>query len=97
MAEKKPYFKHKDNLHVIIFLSSIGGGNFTFTLKVYNDPAHTTNVLNPVALDQTLYFEVTVETQSAAPNLDLFLKECWSSQSNDAQSTVGKFKLIENG
>nr|XP_058944669.1 uncharacterized protein LOC131772732 [Pocillopora verrucosa] len=73
------------------------GGNFTFTLKVYNDPAHTTNVLNPVALDQTLYFEVTVETQSVAPNLDLFLKECWSSQSNDAQSTVGKFKLIEKG
>lgn len=97
MAEKEPYFKHKDNLLVIIFFSSVGGGNFTFTLKVYNDPAHTTNVLNPVALDQTLYFEVTVETQSAAPNLDLFLKECWSSQSNDAQSMDGKFKLIEKG
>ena len=97
MAEKNPYFKHKDNLLVIIFLSSIGGGNFTFTLKVYNDPAHTIDVPNPVALDQTLYFEVMVETQSAAPNLDLFLEKCWSSKSNDAQSTVGKFKLIEKG
>ena len=97
MAEKNPYFKHKDNLLVIVFFSSVGGGNFTFTLKVYNDPAHNIDVPNPVALDQTLYFEVMVETQSAAPNLDLFLEKCWSSKSNDAQSMDGKFELIEKG
>lgn len=73
------------------------GGNFTFTLKVYNDLAHTIDVPNPVALDQTLYFEVMVETQSAAPNLDLFLEKCWSSKSNDAQSMDGKFELIVDG
>lgn len=74
-----------------------GQGIFTFSFKVYLDDAHSIDVSNPVALDKTLYFKVMVETQSAVPNLDLFLEKCWSSRSNEAGSSDGKFKLIENG
>lgn len=78
-------------------LISAGQGIFTFSFKVYLDDAHSIDVSNPVALDKTLYFKVMVETQSAVPNLDLFLEKCWSSKSNEAGSSEGKFKLIENG
>ncbi|KAJ7318456.1 hypothetical protein OS493_037935 [Desmophyllum pertusum] len=70
---------------------------FTFTLDVFYSSDHTGKVPNPIALDTTLYFKAKVETQSDAPNLDLFPTSCWSSKSSSPASSSGKFTLITNG
>ncbi|KAJ7369437.1 hypothetical protein OS493_039005 [Desmophyllum pertusum] len=70
---------------------------FTFTLGVFSDAAFNTAVSSPVALNQTLHFKAEVVTQSGAPNLDLFPVECYSSKSDNPDSTVGRFTLIKDG
>ena len=78
-------------------LSFLGNGTFTFSLMAYKNAAHTLQVPNPVALDVEIFFKAKVETQSGAPNLDLFLEECYSSKSDDPDSTDNKFFLIKKG
>ena len=85
------------NLLLWSLLSFLGNGTFTFSLMAYKDAAHNQLVPNPVALDVEIFFKAKVETQSGAPNLDLFLEECYSSKSNDPDSTDGKFSLIKKG
>ena len=63
----------------------------------YADDAHTTPVTDPVALDVEIFFKAEVETQSNAPNLDLYPVRCYSSQSNDADDVGANFTLILNG
>ena len=63
----------------------------------YENAAHTLPVPNPVALDVEIFFKAKVETQSGAPNLDLFLEECYSSKSDNPDSVDGKFSLIKKG
>ena len=63
----------------------------------YQDDAHTTPVPDPVALNVEIFFKAEVETQSNAPNLDLYPVRCYSSQSNDADDTGANFTLITNG
>ena len=63
----------------------------------YGDDAYSSPVTNPVALDVEIFFKAKVETQSNAPNLDLYPVRCYSSQSNDADDTGANFTLIRNG
>ena len=85
------------NLLLWSLLSFLGNGTFTFSLTAYEDAAHNQLVPNPVALDVEIFFKAKVETQSGAPNLDLFLEECYSSKSNDPDLADGKFSLIKKG
>ena len=85
------------NLLLWSLLSFLGNGTFTFSLMAYMNAAHTQSVPNPVALDVEIFFKAKVETQSGAPNLDLFLEECYSSKSNDPDLADGKFSLIKKG
>ncbi|KAJ7369436.1 hypothetical protein OS493_039004 [Desmophyllum pertusum] len=66
---------------------------FTFTLGVFSDAAFNTAVSSPVALNQTLHFKAEVVTQSGAPNLDLFPVECYSSKSDNPDSTFAETML----
>ena len=63
----------------------------------YGDHAHTTLVTNPVDLDVEIFFKAEVETQSNAPNLDLYPVRCYSSQSDNPDDTGANFTLISNG
>ena len=63
----------------------------------YGDDAYSTPVTNPVALDVEIFFKAEVETQSNAPNLDLYPVQCYSSQSSDADDIGANFTLIRNG
>ena len=63
----------------------------------YADDTHDTLVPDPVPLDVEIFFKAYVETQSSAPNLDLYPVRCYSSQSNDAEDTGANFTLITNG
>ena len=63
----------------------------------YMDDAHKIPVYGPVDLDVEIFFKAEVETQSNAPNLDLYPVRCYSSQSNDADDTGANFTLISNG
>ena len=63
----------------------------------YGDDAYSTPVTNPVALDVEIFFKAEVETQSNAPNLDLYPVRCYSSQSNNPDDTGANFTLIRNG
>ena len=78
-------------------LSFLEDGVFTFTLKAYEDDAHTTPVPDPVALDVEIYFKAEVKTQSATPSLDLYPVRCYSSKNRDPSSSDGKFTIITNG
>ena len=78
-------------------LSFLGNGTFTFSLMAYKSAAHILPVPNPVALNVEIFFKAKVETQSGAPNLDLFLEECYSSKSDNPDSGDGKFSLIKKG
>lgn len=78
-----------------MFLS--GTAFFTFKLEAFYNFDFTGEVPNPVELGKTLYFKATVETKSAAPNLDLFPVHCWSSKSGEPDSLDGNITLIENG
>lgn len=70
---------------------------FTFKLEAFYYSNFTGEVPNPVELGKTLYFKATVETKSAAPNLDLFPVHCWSSRSAKPNSGEGNITLIKNG
>lgn len=70
---------------------------FTFTLDIFHDANFSTPLVNPVELDQVLYFRALVVTSSALPNLDLFILSCHSSKQNDPNSEDGKVLFIQNG
>lgn len=70
---------------------------FTFTLNIFHDADFSTPLVNPVKLDQVLYFRALVVTSSAIPNLDLFILSCHSSKQNDPDSNDGKVLFIQNG
>lgn len=72
-------------------------GSFTFSLMAYEDDGFTTLVTNPLDLDVDIFFLGKVETQSGAPNLDLYPVRCYSSESNDPYDTGANFTLIMNG
>lgn len=74
-----------------------GSAFFTFTLGIFQDADFSTPLVNPVALDQVLYFRALVVTSSTAHNLDLFILSCHSSKQNDPNSTDGKVVFIQNG
>ena len=78
-------------------LSFSDDGFFTFSLMAYMDDIHRTPVSNPVDLDVEIFFKAEVETQSNAPNLDLYPVRCYSSQSNNPDDTGANFTLISNG
>ena len=78
-----------------LFLS--GTAFFTFKLEAFYNSDFTGEVLNPVELGKILYFKATVDTQSDAPNLDLYPVHCWSSKSPEPDSLDGNITLIENG
>lgn len=70
---------------------------FTFKLEAFYNSDFTGEVPNPVELGKILYFKATVDTQSDAPNLDLYPVRCWSSKSPEPDSLDGNITLIENG
>ena len=72
-------------------------GVFTFSLMAYMDDAHKIPVHVSVDLDVEIFFKAEVETQSNAPNLDLYPVRCYSSQSDNADDTGANFTLISNG
>ena len=78
-------------------MSILEEGAFTFSLDAYEDEGHTQMLSGSVKLDVTIYFKAEVETQSNAPNLDLYPVRCYSSQSDDADDTGANFTLISNG
>ena len=78
-------------------MSILEEGAFTFSLKAYEDEGHTQMLSGSVKLDVTIYFKAEVETQSNAPNLDLYPVRCYSSQSDNADDTGANFTLISNG
>ena len=78
-------------------LSILEEGVFTFSLDAYKDEAHSTTLSGSVDLGVTIYFKAEVETQSRAPNLDLYPVRCYSSQSANADDTGANFTLISNG
>ena len=63
----------------------------------YMDDAHKIPVHVSVDLDVEIFFKAEVETQSNAPNLDLYPVRCYSSQSNNPDDTGANFTLIRNG
>ena len=63
----------------------------------YMDDAHKIPVYVSVDLDVEIFFKAGVETQSNAPNLDLYPVRCYSSQSNNPDDTGANFTLIRNG
>ena len=78
-------------------LSFSDDGFFTFSLMAYLDDIHRTPVYGPVDLDVEIFFKAEVETQSNAPNLDLYPVRCYSSQSDNPDDTGANFTLISNG
>lgn len=72
-------------------------GEFTFSLNAFKDAAHTVPATGPLDLNVDIYFKAEVTTQSSAPNLDLHPVSCYSSKSDDPDSTVGRFTLIADG
>jgi len=74
-----------------------GSAFFTFKLEAFYYSNFTGEVPSPVELGKTLYFKATVQTISAAPNLDLFPVHCWSSKSAEPNSGEGNITLIKNG
>ena len=78
-------------------MSFLEDGSFTFSLMAYEDSGLTRMVNNPVDLDVDIFFLGKVETQSGAPNLDLYPVRCYSSESNDPYDTSANFTLIMNG
>jgi len=90
MASFVPIVNRNDN--------DTGNAFFTFSLQAYPYANHTGVVPNPIELDQYLYFKVYVDTQSANPNLDLFIVKCFSSSSADpANANANNFDLIVDG
>ena len=78
--------------------SFLGDAFFTFSLQAYPYANHTGVVPNPIKLDVDLYFKVIVVTQSAAPNLDLFIEKCFSSANADPYAPdPTNFDLIVDG
>ena len=63
----------------------------------YMDDEHKIPVYGSVDLDVEIFFKAEVETQSNAPNLDLYPVRCYSSQSSDADDIGANFTLIRNG
>ena len=63
----------------------------------YMDDAHKIPVHVSVDLDVEIFFKAEIETQSNAPNLDLYPVRCYSSQSNNPDDTGANFTLIRNG
>ncbi|KAL9952528.1 hypothetical protein ACROYT_G039797 [Oculina patagonica] len=74
-----------------------GNALFTLTLDVSTSDSSVVAPSNPMPLDVTLYFTAAVETQSSAPNLDLFPVSCWASSNSDPLSTDNKVTLITDG
>jgi len=83
--------------HNVIYLFLSGSAFFTFKLEAFYYSNFTGEVPNPVELGKTLYFQATVETKSAASNLDLFPVHCWSSRSAEPNSGEANITLIKNG
>ena len=81
----------------VVFLSLLGTAFFNFNLQAFNYPNHTGSVPIGVPLKKKLYFRASVETSSHAPNLDLFLVNCYSSKNSDPTSKDGQVTLIEEG
>ena len=61
------------------------------------DDEHKIPVYGSVDLDVEIFFKAEVETQSNAPNLDLYPVRCYSSQSNNPDDTGANFTLIRTG
>jgi len=80
-----------------IYMFSLDNAFFTFSLQAFPFANFTGVVPDPIELDEYLYFKVYVDTQSANPNLDLFIVECYSSSSNNPFSTVNRVNLIVDG
>jgi len=78
-------------------LSLLDNAFFTFSLQAYLYENHTGVVPNLIKLDEYLYFKATVDTRSSNPNLDLFIVYCFSSSSDDPDSTDNRFDLIVDG
>ena len=78
-------------------LSFLEDGVFTFSLMAYMDDAHKIPLYGSVDLDVEIFFKAEVETQSNAPNLDLYPVRCYSSQSDNPDDTGANFTLISNG
>ena len=74
-----------------------GTAFFIFKLEAFFNSDFTGEVPNPVELGKILYFKATVETTSAAPNLDLFPVRCWSSRSPEPNSGGRNITLIKDG
>ena len=83
----------------LLFSLSYCPGNafFTFSLHVFADAGFTSLLPNPIALDEPLYLKAEVVTQSAAPNLDLFLVSCWASSNESELAVDNKVTLITQG
>ena len=79
------------------FYYCLGNAFFTFSLGVYTNAGFTTPPPNPIALDEPLYLKAEVETQSSAPNLDLYPVSCWASSSESEESLDNKVILITGG
>ncbi|KAL9952525.1 hypothetical protein ACROYT_G039793 [Oculina patagonica] len=97
-------YDNQDNTSVASFVPIVNRGDndtsnafFTFTLDVYTDDAFFVSPPAKVALDVPLYLKAEVVTQSAAPNLDLFLVSCWASSSAAVDSGDNKVTLITDG
>ncbi|XP_078350308.1 uncharacterized protein LOC144635104 [Oculina patagonica] len=89
MASFEPIVNRNDN--------ASGSSAFHFSLHAFYYQNHTGAVPTPVALNIRIYFKAYVLTQSADPNLDLFLEQCWSSSSADPMSMENRLTLIEQG
>lgn len=89
--------KGNQTLVTVSFFYSSDSAFFTFTLNIFHDADFSTTLVNPVKLDQVLYFRALVVTSSAMPNLDLFILSCHSSKQNDPDSNDGKVLFIQNG
>ncbi|KAL9952548.1 hypothetical protein ACROYT_G039817 [Oculina patagonica] len=74
-----------------------GNALFTLTLDVSTSDSSVVAPSNPMPLDVTLYFTAAVETQSSAPNLDLFPVSCWASSNSEPSSTDNRVTLITDG
>ena len=85
---------YQDNF---IYFHLSGTAFFTFKLEAFYNSDFTGEVPNPVELGKILYFKATVETKSAAPNLDLFPVHCWSSMTAEPDSEGRNITLIKNG
>lgn len=88
-ASFKPIKNREDNDSSTAF--------FRFSLEAFYDPSFSVEVTKEVPLKKTLYFRASVETSSAAPNLDLFPVQCYSSKARDPASNDGRITLIEEG